>query len=247
MSEASTIGVCLKRLRHERALTQEQLAELAGVSVDLIGKLEQGRRSSARVTSLMKLANALDIDLSALVGRRDRIGADHDGGSILAVRDALLSPSLVPGLLGLDPDDAGEPTPLPELQAAVSAAWARYWQGEFGPLAAAIPGLIGEARMTHRTLGSAAAAALAQSYQLAACLLVHLGKTDLAAIGAERAITAAAEGDDEWQWATVVSTLAWVLMMQARLRESESPYVSQSRSSHPSPRLRRTSPPGATC
>ncbi|HEV7935863.1 MAG TPA: helix-turn-helix domain-containing protein [Actinomadura sp.] len=221
MSGDSTIGGRLRRLRQERALTQEGLAGLAGVSVDLIAKLEQGRRSSARVTSLMKLSNALDVDLSALVGKRDRIGADRDGGSVLAVRDALLSPSLLSDMPGPDEGDTGEPTPLPELEAAVSVAWDRYWSGEFGALAAAVPGLIGEARVTQRSLGSAAASALAQAYQLAACLLVHLGREDLAAIGAERGIHAAAEGDDEWQWATVQGTYAWVLLHQARLEESE--------------------------
>lgn len=221
MSEGNTIGRCLRRLRREQGLTQEQLAERSGVSVDLIAKLEQGRRETARLTSLMKLANGLDVELSALAGRRDRIGADRDGGSVLAIRDALIAPSLMPGLAGLDSDDDGTPTPLPQLQAAVSAGWRHYWTGQFGPLVAAVPGLITEARITHRSLGVPAVSALAQAFQLAACLMVHLGKDDLAAIGAERGISVAAQGDDEWQWASVVSTLSWVLMYQARLTESE--------------------------
>ncbi len=38
------IGERLARLRRRRALTQEELAERAGVSVELVRKLEQGRR-----------------------------------------------------------------------------------------------------------------------------------------------------------------------------------------------------------
>ncbi len=56
-----TIGEQLKRLRGERGITQEQLAERAGVSSELVSKLEQGVRQSARLTSLTRLAQALDV------------------------------------------------------------------------------------------------------------------------------------------------------------------------------------------
>jgi transcriptional regulator with XRE-family HTH domain len=50
-------------------MTQEELADRANVSRDLVAKLEQGRRHSARLSSLASLARALDVELSALVGR----------------------------------------------------------------------------------------------------------------------------------------------------------------------------------
>ena len=50
-------------------MTQEELADLANVSRDLVGKLEQGRRQTARLSSLVSLAAALDVELSALVTR----------------------------------------------------------------------------------------------------------------------------------------------------------------------------------
>lgn len=221
MTETNTIGDRLRMLRRERGITQDELAERSGVSKDLVSKLEQNRRQSARITTLARLANGLDVELSDLIDKRDRIGTDRDGGSILAIRDVLLSPSLLPGMPGMDAADDGTPTPLPELQAAVAAGWGHYWRGEFGPLAATIPGLIGEAQTTRQAAGPAAAGMLAQAWQQAACLMVHLGRDDLAAIGAERAIRAAAEGDDEWQWATVHGTYSWVLLHQARLTEAE--------------------------
>jgi transcriptional regulator with XRE-family HTH domain len=46
---SATIGERLRQLRSERGLTQEGLADLASVSVDLVKKLEQGRRESARL------------------------------------------------------------------------------------------------------------------------------------------------------------------------------------------------------
>ncbi|GAA1265722.1 hypothetical protein GCM10009677_17300 [Sphaerisporangium rubeum] len=222
MTDGCAIGDRLKAARRDRGLTQEGLAEKAGLSKDLIAKLEQGRRNSCRITSLMRLSNALDIDLSELAGKRERLRGERDGGSVLAIRDAILSPSLMNGLAGLDDGDAEEPTALPELERAISRAWTDYWGGDFGALVAAVPGLIAEARLSQRSVGAEAAGPLAQCFQLAACLLLHFGKTDLAAISAERGINAAAQGDDQWQWASVVSTFAWVLMYQGRLSESES-------------------------
>ena len=61
------IGRNLARLRTQADLTQEQLAERSGVSVDLIRRLEQGSRASARLDSLYRLACALDVPLSELL------------------------------------------------------------------------------------------------------------------------------------------------------------------------------------
>jgi transcriptional regulator with XRE-family HTH domain len=64
-----TIGYQLRRLRRLRGLTQEELADRADVSRDLVAKLEQGRRRTARIASLTSLARALDAELSELVTR----------------------------------------------------------------------------------------------------------------------------------------------------------------------------------
>jgi transcriptional regulator with XRE-family HTH domain len=216
---ARTIGERLKKLRVERGLSQAALAERAGCSVDLVRKLEQGVRQSARVTSLSGLAQALGVSMSELLDKRPRLDSPADAANLLAVRDTLLTPSALPGIDAAD--DAGQATPANELDAAVSRAWALYWAGQFGRLAAVLPGLIGEARVTARLAGAASAAALAQAYQLAACLFVHMGSEDLATIGAERGVMAAARGDDELQWATLNGTYAWALLAQGRLEEAE--------------------------
>ena len=214
---AVSIGEQLRTLRGERGLTQEALAERSGISVDLIKKLEQGKRESARLTTLVELANALDVPMSQLVGRRPRL----DGGGdrlVLGLRDAVLSPHLLPGF---DADDSGEATPVDQLWKTVRRSWRLYWDGRFVELARTLPDLIAEARVAQRELGTVAAAPLAQAYQLAADLLVHLGREDLAALGAERGIAAAAACDDELQWATLHGTYAWALLMQARYGDAE--------------------------
>ncbi|TDC02982.1 XRE family transcriptional regulator [Nonomuraea longispora] len=218
MTEAGTIGARLRGERQSRGFTQEELAEAAGLSRDLVAKLEQGQRRSARLTTLVKLANALDIELSALVGKRDQLGTDRDGGSVLALRDALLSPSLLPGL---DDGHDGEPTPIPDIERAVAAACRSYWRGDFPALVATLPDLLAEARLTHSTLGASAVYPLAMAYDLAASVTIHLGRDDLAAVSAERAITTAHAGDDELLWAGLHGTYAWVLHHQARLDQAE--------------------------
>lgn len=213
----TSIGARLRQLRRDAMLTQEELAERAGVSRDLVAKLEQGTRQSARLISLVRLADALDVGLSELLGKRAHLDGKRDDASVLAIRDVLLSPSLLPGL---EPDDA-EPTALAELKGAVAAAGRAYWAGKFAELAAALPALIMDARASMAGVGPAAAAPLALAYDLAASLMVHMGKDDLAAISAERAITAAASGDDELLHATLHGTYAWVLLHQGRLAAAE--------------------------
>jgi transcriptional regulator with XRE-family HTH domain len=213
-----TIGDRLRTFRQERAMTQEELAERSGVSADTIKKLEQNRRTTARIATLTALAKGLGVTPSALLGRRERLERQSPDG-VLAVRDALQCPAdLYPGIA---PDDPGEPLPLAELEAAVRRGWDCYWQGELGELAGMLPGLIGEARLAEREDGAAACRSLAQAYQLSADLMVHMGNDDLAAVAAERALSAAARGDDELQHATLAGTASWVLLHQGRHADAE--------------------------
>jgi len=53
------LGARLRELRRACELSREELAEKAGISHNLIVKLEQGNRTSARIDSLARLAAAL--------------------------------------------------------------------------------------------------------------------------------------------------------------------------------------------
>lgn len=216
--DITPIGERLKWLRRERGMTQEELAAASGVSRDLIAKLEQGARRQARLSTLSGLATGLDCEISELVDKRERLGADRDGGSVLAVRNVLLSPSLLPGL---DDGDDGEPTPLGDLERSVEAAWGRYWAGDFGALLAELPGLVGECRLTLASLGPRAVTPLALAYELTSCLMTQIGRTDLGAIAAERAITTAYGGDDHLLWTYLHWVYSWVLLHQDRYAEAE--------------------------
>lgn len=233
---ATTIGERLRQLRTERGLTQEQLAGLAQVSVDLVKKLEQGRRESARLTSLAALADALDVPFSELTDKRPRLDGAGDR-LVLSLRDVLLTPDLLPGM---EPEDGGEPAHVETIRQMTSSGWRDYWGGRFVDLARRAPGLVGEARHAYRAGVPGGAALASQAYQLTACLLVHLGRDDLALVGAERAITAAAGGADELQWATAHGTFAWILMNQARNGDAER--VSQRISEQIEPRMSAATP-----
>ena len=53
------LGTRIKKLRHQKRLTQEQLAEKAGVSAPFIGHIERGSRV-ASLETLVAICNALE-------------------------------------------------------------------------------------------------------------------------------------------------------------------------------------------
>jgi transcriptional regulator with XRE-family HTH domain len=60
------IGERLKDLRIQRALTQEELGEQAGIGKNTVNRLEQDK-TDPRPSTLRKLAAALEVDPAELV------------------------------------------------------------------------------------------------------------------------------------------------------------------------------------
>ena len=67
-SDITHLGDRLAKLRRPSGLTQEQVADRAGVSVDVVRKLEQHRKHAARLPTLHALAAALGVELTTLIG-----------------------------------------------------------------------------------------------------------------------------------------------------------------------------------
>lgn len=128
--EESSIGDRIARLRLRRKLTQEGLAERAGLSVDIVRKLEQGVRQNARLTTLNALASALDVEPSLLVGQPTTFEVRDEGDrpSVLALRQAV---SPVSDLLG-EESGTEEPPTIAALQAALRSTEVIRREGRMG-------------------------------------------------------------------------------------------------------------------
>ena len=64
--EGQRFGEVLRRLRKERGLSQERLAEAASLTDDYVGFIERGENVPT-LTVILKLARALGVDASELV------------------------------------------------------------------------------------------------------------------------------------------------------------------------------------
>jgi len=60
----------LKELRKKSGWSQQKLAEKAGVSYNTITKIEQGAATMPTIQTMIKIADAFDISLDELVGRK---------------------------------------------------------------------------------------------------------------------------------------------------------------------------------
>lgn len=224
MATPSPIGARLARLRDVRELTQEQLAERAGVHVDTIRRLEQGVQASARMATYEKLASALDIELGRLLGQRTMTHTLASDGGIVALRNAIQDPGLLPGMPTAGPD--AEPPSLADLRATLRTARDQYQTGQFTGLVSILPGLITDlADATRATEGQPghedAWAMTAAAHIVVADLTAQLGHTDLAYLAVERALRAAERSSDPLRHALAISTLSLVLLRQGRWLEAE--------------------------
>jgi transcriptional regulator with XRE-family HTH domain len=61
----------LKMLRDEKGWTQEELAEISGVSLVSINRYEKGTRKNPGLTELRKLCKAFNVSLDFLTGISD--------------------------------------------------------------------------------------------------------------------------------------------------------------------------------
>lgn len=222
-SDNTHLGDRLARLRRLSGLTQEQVADRAGVSVDVVRKLEQHRKHGARLPTLHALAGALGVELTALIGDPPAITASgiHEPPALVELRRAVM-PSLVPRAADLS---NGAVRSIEELRGHIASNWSRYHAAEFTLLLTALPAIIAEARL-YASIGNpeqkaAGSAALGKALQLAGHLAIRLGKTDLALAALERAADAAAQSGHDLLVPMVHGSVAWAYQRQNRLDDAE--------------------------
>lgn len=59
----------IRRLRHKKGLSQEKLARLADISTVTLVKIESGAAKEPTITTVVKIAVALNVSIDDLVGR----------------------------------------------------------------------------------------------------------------------------------------------------------------------------------
>lgn len=67
------IGPRLRRVRREKDLTQQQLAEKAGLNMLTISRIEHGSAKQIYAETLGDLAQALDVSADYLLGFEERL------------------------------------------------------------------------------------------------------------------------------------------------------------------------------
>ncbi|WP_026421707.1 helix-turn-helix transcriptional regulator [Actinokineospora inagensis] len=216
---SDTLRENIARLRKARNLTQEALAEAAGVGVDTVGRLERGTRSASRASTIKKLARALDVSTDALEGRlATPRGTDADM--------ARLRQAITP-VHGIDrPVDSDRVDTIEELAEDAHVVWRAYVDGRHADVLHRLPDLLTTARhLIQETSGDANAAAhhlLSTAYRPGAGISGRLGLDDLAWTAADRAADAARESDTpDIDTAVAARYLTWTLIRQRRTAEAE--------------------------
>jgi transcriptional regulator with XRE-family HTH domain len=214
-----TIGARIKQFRGR--MTQQELADAADVSVDLIRKLEQGRRHTASIGSLHRIARALDVDTADLLAKTTALPSSDQDAGVVAIRRVLTA---VDDLVG-DPTADGEPVDVAEAERTVDYLWGAYWAGRYELLGSMLPDALTRFRATYRAASATdrprAAAALARGFQAAGDTLVHLGQTDAAFMAIREALDAARHADDELVSAALRASVSWQMLVQGRLDDAE--------------------------
>ncbi|WP_284581202.1 helix-turn-helix transcriptional regulator [Streptomyces sp. 2P-4] len=219
---AEHLGDRLARLRKLANLTQEGLAELSDVSVDVIKKLEQRRKHSARLPTLHTLAKGLGVELIALLGDPPAVPStgEADPPQLVALRRAVMPPMFAPPP---EPADTERLT-IPLLRKELAAGWTLYHAARFGELMTVLPGIVNDARFAASVGGgdsrAAGQAALGKALQLAGHLAIRLGKTDLALSALERAMAAAEQSADPLLGSMISNSVAWNYQRQNRLDDA---------------------------
>ena len=221
----STITQNLPRVRRARGLSQEELAARSEISIDVITRLEQGRKHAARWSTFIALANALDVSVAVLVTPPGLLAHDAPGAAVDvgALRQAITYAGDIPGLAELAEHE--DLVPLPLLARTIDSLWKHYQDGQLALVAHHLPGVIGDTRrLVRASTGNLAARAqtlLATTMNAAAGIAASFGHPDLAYLAIERAAAASARADCDLPAVASAGFTSWILVKQGRYAEAE--------------------------
>jgi transcriptional regulator with XRE-family HTH domain len=188
---AEHIGARVRIWRRRRKMTQTVLAGLAGITQGYLSQIEGGLRALDSRSTLVALAQALDVSAA------DLLGQTTDPTDPVRVRASQAVAGIRVALVALDVGDIAPPTRGPEeMAAAVEAAMGMRQRSEYLTLAPLLPGLL------HDAAGHPGTDALTRiAYETSVCLR-NLGYRDLSWPAAKVAVAASRElGDAAWMGA----------------------------------------------
>jgi DNA-binding XRE family transcriptional regulator len=201
MDQDRTLGDRIREIRKRRGLSQRELAELSGVSVSLVRKLEQSERQDARLETLRKIATALRVQTSALMSSPDTENATRQTADLWEpVRRALFGPVPQPG----------EAPTVEGVEAALSALKPAVAANRYAEVAAILPALLRDSE----ALNGQARHVRSRALNLTGWLLVQTRQWEAAATTLDLAMDAA---DDRLDAAAAADTLCWSLLRQGQL------------------------------
>ncbi|ONK11019.1 helix-turn-helix domain-containing protein [Streptomyces sp. MP131-18] len=244
MHDESSAGDQLRYLRRSRGLTQESLAERAGLRPGVVKKIEGG--GNARIETYHALARALDVRTSRLFEsgppHRDRRG-DEDNLVLMPLRQAIApavgaaGPLATCGTVEPDPD-------LAQMRRTSDALADSYHRDEYATVAEVLPPLIHSAHLAVRHFDGGADRTEAlrlrgRVLQMAGRYLVQVRAYDLAQTALRHAVEDAATSGDQAGVAAAVYQQGWLLIRQGRLDEAEQ--VSVVTADDAEPRISRAS------
>ncbi|WP_435124405.1 helix-turn-helix domain-containing protein [Actinacidiphila sp. bgisy144] len=237
-------GDRLKAARLRRGLTQEELAEQAGLSLGVVKKLERG--GIGRLETYHALARALHVRTSALFdspGPHESRRSDGDNIGLMALRRAIAPPITLTGRLRPPADVDTEPD-VDQLAATARTVATAYHRDDYRTVAELLPPLVLSAHevVDHVADGPQHTEALrtrSDILQMAGRYLTQVRAYDLAHIALRDAVDDAVRVDELGAVAGAVYQQGWLLMRQGRLDEAEA--VSVATAEAVEPRISRAS------
>ncbi|WP_324193515.1 helix-turn-helix domain-containing protein [Nocardia otitidiscaviarum] len=212
MNDTMTIGQRIRTQRERAGISRPVLAGLLGRSVEWVKAVENGRLQAPRLSMLLRIAQALELDdLATLTGDGHAVPVTVFAGerhaALTEVQTALTDYRLVPE------DRAVSPRHLAE---RLRTAWRiRHSSPDHRTqLGTLLPGLIRDAQHAARTADDRREArrVLAGVYQLADFYVAYQPAPELVWMVADRAMSEGYEADDPY----VIACSAWAMVQALR-------------------------------
>ncbi|MCP9621316.1 transcriptional regulator [Nocardia otitidiscaviarum] len=212
MNDTMTIGQRIRTHRERAGISRPVLAGLLGRSVEWVKAVENGRLQAPRLSMLLRIAQALELDdLATLTGDGHAVPVTVFAGerhaALTEVQTALTDYRLVPE------DRAVSPRHLAE---RLRTAWRiRHSSPDHRTqLGTLLPGLIRDAQHAARTADDRREArrVLAGVYQLADFYVAYQPAPELVWMVADRAMSEGYEADDPY----VIACSAWAMVQALR-------------------------------